>query len=121
MQCPKCSGLLNPKFSQGVEVDVCVECGGVWLDRGELDKIIFAEAEPAVLASSSGGDDVQDGGHDAHQPPPPKPKIDSTDRPDKYDKSKSKKKKKKKDFGDRLEDILDDVLDLDLDDVFDFD
>ncbi len=26
--------------SQGVEIDHCLECRGIWLDRGELDKII---------------------------------------------------------------------------------
>jgi hypothetical protein len=30
---------------QGVEVDYCPECRGVWLDRGELDKIIARSAE----------------------------------------------------------------------------
>ena len=31
---------------QGVEIDFCPECRGVWLDRGELDKLIRQSASP---------------------------------------------------------------------------
>jgi Zn-finger nucleic acid-binding protein len=31
---------LNVTQRQGVEIDACPQCRGVWLDRGELDKII---------------------------------------------------------------------------------
>ncbi len=40
MQCPRCSVTLDVSNRQGVETDVCPKCRGVWLDRGELDKII---------------------------------------------------------------------------------
>jgi uncharacterized protein len=40
MTCPKCNVPLNLAQRQGVEIDVCPDCRGVWLDRGELDKII---------------------------------------------------------------------------------
>lgn len=40
MQCPVCSVPLNMSERQGVEIDYCPQCRGVWLDRGELDKII---------------------------------------------------------------------------------
>ena len=41
MKCPVCSGVdLKMTERQGVEIDYCPECRGVWLDRGELDKII---------------------------------------------------------------------------------
>jgi uncharacterized protein len=41
MKCPTCSdsNLLMTE-RQGVEIDYCPQCRGVWLDRGELDKII---------------------------------------------------------------------------------
>ncbi len=41
MQCPTCSNV-NLVMSEraGVEIDYCPTCRGVWLDRGELDKII---------------------------------------------------------------------------------
>jgi Zn-finger nucleic acid-binding protein len=40
MNCPKCSVPLSIADRQGVEIDFCPQCRGVWLDRGELDKII---------------------------------------------------------------------------------
>jgi uncharacterized protein len=41
MQCPACRTVtLVMADRQGVEVDYCPQCRGVWLDRGELDKII---------------------------------------------------------------------------------
>jgi len=41
MKCPSCSTVnLSLAERQGVEIDYCPECRGVWLDRGELDKII---------------------------------------------------------------------------------
>ena len=40
MNCPVCNISLNLSERQGVEIDYCPQCRGVWLDRGELDKII---------------------------------------------------------------------------------
>ena len=41
MKCPACSDTdLQMADRQGVEIDYCPKCRGVWLDRGELDKII---------------------------------------------------------------------------------
>ncbi len=40
MNCPNCSETLVMSERQGVEIDYCPKCRGVWLDRGELDKII---------------------------------------------------------------------------------
>jgi len=40
MQCPVCKIPLVMSERQGIEVDYCPQCRGVWLDRGELDKII---------------------------------------------------------------------------------
>ncbi len=40
MNCPKCTVSLTMADRQGVEIDYCPQCRGVWLDRGELDKII---------------------------------------------------------------------------------
>ncbi len=39
MKCPKCGADLAPKLFQTVEIDRCTECGGVWLDPGELEKL----------------------------------------------------------------------------------
>jgi uncharacterized protein len=54
MPCPVCKVPLVMSDRQGVEIDYCPQCRGVWLDRGELDKII--ERDPGASA-----------------PPPPQP------------------------------------------------
>ena len=40
MNCPRCSSPLHPRVKKGVEIDYCNSCGGIWLDAGELDKIV---------------------------------------------------------------------------------
>ncbi len=40
MQCPTCATPLTMSERQGIEIDYCPSCRGVWLDRGELDKIV---------------------------------------------------------------------------------
>ena len=41
MNCPVCSNVnLVMSERQGIEIDYCPQCRGVWLDRGELDKVI---------------------------------------------------------------------------------
>jgi len=46
MKCPTCTTVnLVMSERQGVEIDYCPECRGVWLDRGELDKIIAKSTE----------------------------------------------------------------------------
>jgi len=51
MQCPVCpESTLLMSERQGVEIDYCPKCRGVWLDRGELDKLIQLSAGPAQAA-----------------------------------------------------------------------
>lgn len=45
MNCPVCNVELRMADRQGVEIDYCPKCRGVWLDRGELDKIIERSVE----------------------------------------------------------------------------
>ena len=40
MKCPNCEETLVMTERHGVEIDYCPTCRGVWLDKGELDKII---------------------------------------------------------------------------------
>jgi Zn-finger nucleic acid-binding protein len=40
MLCPICNVELLMAEKQGIEIDYCPKCRGVWLDRGELEKII---------------------------------------------------------------------------------
>ena len=44
MPCPVCKVALTMSERQGVEIDYCPQCRGVWLDRGELDKILERNA-----------------------------------------------------------------------------
>lgn len=73
MKCPVDDRELLMTHREGIEIDYCPECRGVWLDRGELDKLIERSDDP---------------GRD--------PRADSTHRRDevkyeKYDKKKPKK------------------------------
>ena len=45
MNCPTCKVELKMADRQGVEIDYCPQCRGVWLDRGELDKIVERSAQ----------------------------------------------------------------------------
>ncbi|WP_422035573.1 zf-TFIIB domain-containing protein [Reyranella sp.] len=54
--CPACRVDLVMSERQGIEVDYCPKCRGVWLDRGELDKIIeraTSEENRGVVQSAS--------------------------------------------------------------------
>jgi Zn-finger nucleic acid-binding protein len=57
MQCPVDDAVLQRIERQGVEIDYCPQCRGVWLDRGELDKLIERSCtfEPASAHSSDRG------------------------------------------------------------------
>ncbi len=65
MYCPICDVELKVIERFGVQVDVCSQCRGVWLDRGELDKIIrrsMALAMPFPVGSSAPGSDYEKAG-----------------------------------------------------------
>ncbi|MFN4002363.1 zf-TFIIB domain-containing protein [Microcella sp.] len=52
MKCPTDDTLLVMSDRSGIEIDYCPQCRGVWLDRGELDKIIErASTAPAPAAA----------------------------------------------------------------------
>ncbi len=52
MKCPNCKDVvLSMSDRQGIEIDFCPQCRGIWLDRGELDKILErAAAEKTEFA-----------------------------------------------------------------------
>ena len=54
MQCPTDGTVLTMSERSGIEIDYCPTCRGVWLDRGEIDKIIersLAQSAPATPAA----------------------------------------------------------------------
>lgn len=67
MQCPVDGATLVMADRQGVEIDYCPQCRGVWLDRGELDKIIERSTPTAVPAPSARGHDAPRGYDDARR------------------------------------------------------
>jgi len=44
LTCPKCQGPMRSYERSGVTVDQCTECRGIFLDRGELERLIDADA-----------------------------------------------------------------------------
>jgi Zn-finger nucleic acid-binding protein len=50
LTCPKCRGAMRSYERSNVTVDQCTECRGIFLDRGELEKLVDAE-----LAFNGGG------------------------------------------------------------------
>jgi Zn-finger nucleic acid-binding protein len=45
MKCPNCQTTLLIADKKGIEIDYCPDCRGIWLDRGELEKILERSAE----------------------------------------------------------------------------
>ncbi|MGQ9425160.1 TFIIB-type zinc ribbon-containing protein [Gilvimarinus sp. F26214L] len=74
MDCPVCKNReLMMTERQGIEIDYCPQCRGVWLDRGELDKIIErsqSEASPAPPQSQGGPAVGGDYSHGYSEPSP---------------------------------------------------
>jgi uncharacterized protein len=66
MTCPSCGGSLVDIERSGVRIDACRQCRGVWLDRGELDRIL--ERERSVVAGADDDDFVREmTGHGGHK------------------------------------------------------
>jgi len=55
MKCPACKDdiVLSMSERNGIEIDYCPQCRGVWLDRGELDKIIEKTQSEKVIETQS--------------------------------------------------------------------
>jgi hypothetical protein len=39
LDCPRCHGKMTATAFEGVEIDRCEACGGIWLDKGELEQL----------------------------------------------------------------------------------
>ena len=57
MHCPVDGEVLAITNRESIEIDYCPKCRGVWLDRGELDKIIERSADDFGGGSAGRGDD----------------------------------------------------------------
>lgn len=69
MKCPVCTTVnLVMSDRQGIEIDYCPECRGVWLDRGELDKIIERSAPKETATAPPPQHQPPQPGHAPQQP-----------------------------------------------------
>jgi len=69
MKCPNCKEInLAITDRQGIEIDYCPQCRGVWLDRGELDRLIERAERPPPPAArpAAGGHREHDDDRDDH-------------------------------------------------------
>ena len=98
MNCPLCvDQTLDITHRLGIELDICPKCRGIWLDRGEIDRLIAEDAAP---------------------PPPAAAPVRAV-RPEQHgdrweddDRGKNKsKKKKKKSLASRLSDAIEEAID----------
>ncbi len=48
MKCPKCGADLNEVTFRGIKIDRCLNCDGVWLDDGELEKLAGTEDDSTI-------------------------------------------------------------------------
>jgi Zn-finger nucleic acid-binding protein len=70
LTCPKCGGEMRSYERNGVTVDQCGECRGIFLDRGELERLIDAESSHYEREYASRERD--EGGHERHSGEKPK-------------------------------------------------
>jgi len=106
MKCPVCNMELQIAVRAGIEIDYCPNCRGVWLDRGELDKII----ERHVQETQS----LMRGAPPSYAPEPPQPRPAPRPHPHYedddeyyYDPYYKRKRRKKRDWLEDLFDIFD--------------
>jgi Zn-finger nucleic acid-binding protein len=97
LTCPKCQAPMRQYERNGVTVDQCTECRGIFLDRGELDRLIDAEQSFAAAAPQS-----QQAQHRPLQQMPPMREDQYTrERTQSYD-PRSQQQRRKKSFFEEL-------------------
>lgn len=100
MNCPVCAVELKITDRQGIEIDYCPNCRGVWLDRGELDKLIERVAFE--------GRSVSPPRAESQSNPKPKRRRDEYDDDDDYDpRYEDRRRRRRGSFLDNLFDFLD--------------
>src|SRR5262245_16449260 len=68
--CPKCHGAMRGYERSGITVDQCTDCRGIFLDRGELERLVDAENQ---WHGGQSAPPPPPPGAGSHQPPPPPP------------------------------------------------
>jgi Zn-finger nucleic acid-binding protein len=97
MRCPTCGTRLVEVDRAGVLIDACPSCRGVWLDRGELDKILVKERQMSAGDADEDFFREVEGSRAPRPAPPPR-------EPDRDEREYGHRKRRKRSF---LEDLLD--------------
>ncbi len=103
--CPKCQGLMRTYERSGVTLDQCADCRGIFLDRGELERLVDAE-QGWQSSHSAPREPERDRSYERERdrgPSIPNPFKDHDD--DDYDRRRSSEgshKRRKKSFFDEL-------------------
>ena len=102
--CPKCQGRMRTYERSGVTVDQCTECRGIFLDRGELERLVDAEQgwQRSHPASRERHDDERDRDRGSRFPNPFGDRDDDDDDDDRRRYSQGSHKRRKKSFFDEL-------------------
>jgi Zn-finger nucleic acid-binding protein len=98
--CPKCQGLMRTYERSGVTVDQCSDCRGIFLDRGELERLV--DAEQGWQRSHPAGRDRDDERERVRGPSIPNVFGDRYDDDDHRRYSQGSHRKRKKSFFDEL-------------------
>jgi Zn-finger nucleic acid-binding protein len=106
MNCPLClDTVLDVTYHAGIELDICPNCRGVWLDRGELNRIVDELGARSVASSPVKRNDGSR--HDGSRSP------DRLDRDRRSERDDDRgKKRRKKSFASRLGDVFEEIVDL---------
>jgi len=70
MECPKCHGAMRSYERNGITIDQCTECRGVFLDRGELDHLVSMESAQAPAPAAPAPQPQQPAPQQQYAPPP---------------------------------------------------
>ena len=92
MNCPRCANVvLVMSERQGVEIDYCPTCRGVWLDRGELDKILERSVQAVAPAPYEAQGTRPAPERRDERPRDDRPRYDAHDHHDHHDKHHRRK------------------------------
>jgi Zn-finger nucleic acid-binding protein len=102
--CPKCQGHMRSYERSGVTVDQCSECRGIFLDRGELERLVDAEQgwQRSHPVSRERYDDERERDRGSRFPNPFGDRDDDDDDDDRRRYSQGSHKRRKKSFFDEL-------------------
>lgn len=106
MKCPVCSSDLQIATRAGIEIDYCPTCRGVWLDRGELDKIIERHVQETQSLARGTPYSYPPQPPASRAPEPPRARYED-DEDYERDTRDRRKRRKKRDWFEDLFDIFD--------------